>query len=237
MNTSKRINFNIIKIISLLLVFNVIIDVSDAQNINLNESLFLSTYEKNYWGFGNKSIEGVKKSLEYCYSQTKIESSNEISSFLPIKYYSEVSDSYSVQLFKITSCRLDKYPFYMIKYSYYSGIESDVLIRASGYIMNDMKLLFDFFQKKGVKKKNLIKIIEEWEEKDELFKELNLRCILKGVLRNSTSNHCFASSLYKFLTPGFDYYNCDVCDKKNINSVFSEVPYFGDLKIYGVFKN
>jgi len=191
--------------IKLDLILSYVVDLHDVQSLH--------------------SIENHTQSIAYIYEHTEFYSSNTISCMMPISTNDSSMNSYNLQLFKIVPNFSDKYALYMLKYEYYLGTYCKVWLRASGYVENDMNLLFDFFMKHGVKKKQLFNMIEEWEMKDEMFKELDLKCILNGYLKNNTSKECFNSSNRVFRN--ILCMNCVVYDK--VYSNFSRIPYSGTL--------
>lgn len=132
--------------------------------------------------------------------------------------------NYQIQLFKI----LDDNSFEQSRYLlYYSDVSSKVYLRVGGYVENDINLLFDYFQLNGKNKRELNRLITEWESLDKLFRELDLECLLNGYYKQSTKPDCFRSVFY--INVNESTIGTSLLSKEHLNSNFSRIPLNGFL--------
>lgn len=173
-----------------------------------------STYGKLTW---DRLVELLKNHHDYL----QVESSDNLNFVLP-NSRDTFKDFYTLQIFKINSENSRSVSRYLLKYVDFDG---EVWLRVSGYIENDMKLFFDFLREKGVKKKHLMKVVEEWRDSNSIFKEVDFSCLLDGYYNNRTTGDCFIAVAYVNLLDlsiGFD-----PLGENNINAIFSRVPLLG----------
>jgi hypothetical protein len=111
---------------------------------------------------------------------------------------------------------------------WYKDFRSEVWLRVAGYVETDINLLFDYLRNQKVNKKRLKAIIRDWNDSDDLFKDLNFNCLLKGYLRSKTSAECFLSVYYILLNDASIGY--DPLSENELKSVFSRIPLYGRFK-------
>lgn len=160
------------------------------------------------------------------YDYLKVESTS-IHEFFLSSSMDAIKSSYNLQLYKVKDENSRNKSRYLLKYK---DFYNHVWLRVGGYSENDLNLLFDYLQKRGVKKKKLKKLLEEWEIRDDMFKEVGLSCLLNGYYKKSTKSECYiAVSYIKLLDTSIGF---DPLDKNNINAKFSRVPLYGYFKKY-----
>lgn len=131
---------------------------------------------------------------------------------------------YTIQLYKITNCHPNYYimRFYQCD-TYKFSFTSELWIRISGFKECDLKVFFDALRKRGIKKKEIIEMVELWRSSDEMFSEIDWDCLLKGYFKDKTCFDCFISETNSFRTIRY------MEDKNNIYAVFSKKPLAGIL--------
>lgn len=129
---------------------------------------------------------------------------NKVTLYKPNGGYDSISTKYQIQLFKIKDDNSKKQHRYLI---WYKDFNNTVWLRVSGYVENDLNLLFDYLHKQKVSKKQLKIILREWNNIGGLFEEPDWNCLLDGYLKNKTTSECFLSVYYireNDLSIGFD---------------------------------
>lgn len=110
-------------------------------------------------------------------------------------------DKYAVQLFRVKQYPQTP-PYYIMRMdpcftSKFSNPDT-LWIRISGYQESDIKPFFDALRRQGMKKKDLVYMIEKWCESDSLFDEIDWQCIIEGYFKNNTHSNCYISNAYLF---------------------------------------
>ena len=105
-------------------------------------------------------------------------------------------EKYTIQLFKINKSSHSPI-YYTLKISscntYRFSFTGTLWIRLSGYRESDIKVFFDALRKQGVKKREIVEMVKQWCNSDEMFRELNWDCLLKGYFKNNTHFSCYIS--------------------------------------------
>ncbi|BDS09822.1 hypothetical protein [Aureispira anguillae] len=163
------------------------------------------------------------KTLENHYEYLKIEHTHSKKFILP-KNLDTIGTSYRLQLFKIKSFNSENQSRFLLQYTK-TSLRNNVWLRVDGYVENDLNLLFDHFIRQGTKKKDLKIILQEWEKSDELYKELDLFCKLKGYLNRKKELSCFKSAFYIGINDAT--IGASPLKENELNSPFSRVPLYG----------
>jgi hypothetical protein len=151
-----------------------------------------------------------------------IESTSKIKFIRPIATDS-ILGGYNLTLYKVSSHKNDLNFRYLISYSDFNN--KNVWLRAKGYVVNDMNLLFNHFKEHKKLNNTILKqMIKEWESSNELFKELELQCLLKGYIKNKTNSECFISISYS--TTVCNYTIGPSLTEDELFSIFSVSPVF-----------
>lgn len=139
----------------------------------------------------------------------------------PLKSY----EKYTIQLFKIRSSHTPAY--YILRLSscdtYKFSFPEELWIRISGYRESDLKVFFDALRKRGLKKKEIIDMVNQWRNADEMFCELDWDCLLKGYFKNITCYSCYVSGA------NIRYKACYLGEDNDIYAVFSKKTLAGTL--------
>jgi hypothetical protein len=219
-----RVSCRKIMVLTVLILLKSTIAYCQSDH-NVNEEtrafIFMSIEIDRPYGYNIVKWEDMLKVLKNHHDFLQIDTSSIFNFILP-KSLDSIADGYSLQLYKMVSVNSRKQSRYLLRYDGFEGI---IWLRVAGYVENDLKVFFDYLRKKGVKKKDLKKIVEEWEDSDFLFKEIDFKCLLKGYTRNQTSSDCFIAVSYvevNDLSIGFD-----PISENDIYGVFSRIPLIG----------
>lgn len=215
---------------ALLLGLILTANVCNAQDDKTKAFLFLSVFCEESDSYYEQSIDIVKDFYSQ-YDSFTYQCTKPID--MPIDTFSLGSllgyDKYTVQLFKIT---MDTFSpsYYMLrlfpcdnsKFSFYD----DLWIRICGYRESDLKVFFDELRKRGLKKKEISEMVDIWRSSDEMFREIDWNCLMKGYFKNDTRSSCYLSRA------NFWYNECFEGKKDGIYAVFSKRLLSGSLEGY-----
>lgn len=179
---------------ALLLIFSMRLTDCCAQHDNLKSFLFLSTfceYATIYPTMSSLFVDGFYQS----YDDFSYECTQPLD--VPVDTFSNTPEfwNYKIQLFRLK--KYHKPYYYLLKVNPCMSLHFDIgdtlWLRISGYQESDVKVFFDFLRKQGVKKRDIIDMVDEWKKADEMFREIDWDCILNGYFKNNTHCRCYLS--------------------------------------------
>jgi len=184
--------------------------------------LFTSVESDGYYASTmkfEKRINILKNHFDFM----KYENTTKIGFFKPNNQDSIIG-AYEIQLFKILDINSEKQSRYLL---WYKDFYSEVWLRASGYVENDMNLLFKYLIKEKISKKNIKKMISEWNNSDKMFLELDLNCLFKDYLKGKTITECSKTVFYIKINDSGTYKRIT---KNERYSTFSRFPLYGRFR-------
>lgn len=198
-----------------------------AQGKDIKAFLFLSIFCEE----SNSYLEGSAqrlKDIQKLYENFSYECTRPL--VIPVDTFSCDSlksyEKYTIQLFKIQ--RNTFIPSYYILRvtscdTYRFSFSEELWIRLSGYRESDIKVFFDALRKQGLKKREIVDMVNQWRKTDELFRELDWDCLLKGYFKNNTCSSCYISGANIYYKARFGRMEDD------IYADFSKRPLSGTL--------
>ena len=198
-----------------------------AQKDNLKPFLFLSVFCEESTIFPENSADIVKDFYKY-YNDFTYNCTEAL--IIPVDTFFLDSlrdyEKYVIRLFRIRRNTFSP-PYYVLKMNpcstYRFSIPDTLWIRISGYQKSDIKIFFDALRKQGMSKKDLLAMINNWCSSDEMFREIDWSCIMKGYYKNDTHSNCYLSRA--LLLRGAYYLDL----KEDYYAVFSKKPLAGTL--------
>jgi len=130
--------------------------------------------------------------------------------------------NYEIRIYKLPNINSEMQARWLIRYE---ELGSEIWIRASGYIVNDLKVFFDYLKRHRVCNRKIKQIIKEWCNSSSLFNELNWDCLFDGYRKNNVKADCFKSVFY--ISQNDSSYGFTPLTGKELNSVFSRTPLYG----------
>lgn len=209
--------------ITIFFVFRVSAQVDNTIEEKTRLFIFTSIESDGPRAFNGETWDNWMKLFENHYKYLNIESTGVLNFVIPFSTDS-IADSYSLELFKVLDNNSKNQSRYLFKYK---DFNNTVWLRVSGYIENDLNLLFDYLKRKKISKKQLNQIVNEWNSSNKIFEELNLQCLFKGYLNHNTSSECFRSVFY--IKKNDASYN-ELLKGIDLNSKFSRAP------LYDIFR-
>ncbi len=172
-------------------------NMSRAQYDNTKAFLFLSVFCEEANSYFEQSADFIKE-FHTWYDNFSYECTTPIE--IPVDTIWRDSlqsyEKYTIQLFKINKSSHSPI-YYTLKISscntYRFSFTGTLWIRLSGYRESDIKVFFDALRKQGVKKREIVEMVKQWCNSDEMFRELNWDCLLKGYFKNNTHFSCYIS--------------------------------------------
>jgi hypothetical protein len=191
--------------------------------IDQEEKMLIFTSVKTDGGYVyKKGIDEWNEKLKGNFNKLEIKKSKLLRFCLP-ESLDTIRTNYSIQLFEIFDFNSEQQSRFLLKFS---DLRNYVWLRVDGYVENDINLLFDYFLKQKIKKKDLKTIVKEWEGADKLFKELTLLCKVEGYLKGNSEFPCFKSVFYIKKNDSVIGIEGPL-EKKELNSKFSRIPLYG----------
>lgn len=217
-------------IIAMMLCMNQVFNTCVAQNDDIKSFLFLSVFcdWSDYW---INQASNIIEDFQNDYDKFSYECTRPLEIPVDTLYFDSLLsyEKYTIQLFKIQ--RNPKLPTYYILRvvgcdTYKFNFRDQLWIRISGYRESDLKVFFDALRQQGLKKRDLKFMIEQWCNSDEMFREIDWDCLLKGYFKNDTRSDCYISNsniVYKLQYLG---------EKDDIYATFSKKILAGCLYKY-----
>lgn len=183
--------------IALLLSISLLTNVCHAQKDNTKAFLFLSVFCDVYDSYYEQSADIVKE-FHILYEEFSYECTKPLE--ISVSKYPRDTlrpyEKYTIQLFKIKRGPITP-SYYILKLgpcdTYKFSFSETLWIRVSGYQESDLKVFFDSLTERGLRKKDIVGMVEKWRESDEMFCEIDWGCLLKGYFENNTHLGCYIS--------------------------------------------
>ena len=210
-----------------IIIMTLCINLCMAQNENMKAFLFLSVFceesDSNY-----EQSAQIINDIQDHYNKFSYKSTKPL--VIPVDTFSCDSlksyEKYTIQLFKIQRNTFIP-PYYILRVTscdtYRFSFSEELWIRLSGYRESDIKVFFDALRKQGLKKREIVDMVNQWRKTDELFRELDWDCLLKGYFKNNTCSSCYISGANIYYKARYGGREDD------IYAVFSEKPLAGSL--------
>lgn len=141
----------------------------------------------------HETIDEYTESLKKHFDAFEFTQSPKIVFYKPNMPYDSIAGKYQIQLFKVQCYNSEYQHLYLM---WYKDFRNKSWLRVGGYIENDLKLLFDYLRKQGMRKRHLKLMLNQWRASDPLFEELDWGCLFAGYLKNKTNTDCFLSVYY-----------------------------------------
>lgn len=218
MDIKKRLFISLISAVS-------IVNLCTAQDDNLKSFLYLSVFCQKLFSY--ETANEVVCGFDRRYSDFSFKCTKPIE--IPVSEFLNDSEKYTIQLFKIVTDTLSP-SYYILKFgpciTFRLSFKETLWIRISGYRESDIKVFFDALKKQGLSKKEIMSMVELWCKEDELFQEIDWKCIMHGYIKNNTHSDCFLSDANIW------YYLRYHGEEKDLYSIFSEKPLAGSITRY-----
>ena len=216
-----------IYIIAMMLCINQTINTCMAQDNSIKAFLFLSVFCEESDSYPEQTTQLIKDFQNY-YDTFSYECTRPLVVPVDTLFLDSLKnyERYTIQLFKI-----QRNPFIPTYYilritscdTYRFSFPEELWIRICGYRESDLKVFFDALRQQGLKKKELLYMIEQWCNLDEMFREIDWDCLVKGYNKKNTCSSCYISGAniyYKARYGG---------SEDDIYAVFSKKPLAGTL--------
>ena len=197
-----------------------------AQEDNTKAFLFLGIFCEESASYFDESSD-IVKAFHTIYDSFSYECTQPLRmpvGYLPLDTLWD-DEKYTIQLFKIT--RLHDLPHYIMKFSscqtYLFSFRQDLWIRIAGYKESDLKVFFDALRERGLKKKEILEMVDRWRNSDAMFREIDWDCLLKGYFKNDTHLRCYVST--EKIWYNMRYFG----EEDDIYATFSKKPLAGTL--------
>lgn len=181
--------------VTILLIIFLSINICNAQD-KTKAFLFLSVFCEESGFYYERSVDIVNV-FDSIYEKFSYECTKPIE--IPVSPNARDAlmdyEKYTIQLFKIRSIYNPAY--YVLRLSscdtYKFSFSEELWIRISGYRESDLKVFFDALNKRGLKKTEILEIVDLWRNSDEMFREIDWDCLMKGYFNNNTHSSCYVS--------------------------------------------
>ena len=218
-----------IKSIFIAVLLSIILSTNlcNAQEDKTKAFLFLSVFCEEANSYFEQSADFIKE-FHTWYDNFSYEYTNPAEIPVDTIWHDSLQsyEKYTIQLFKIKKSSHSPI-YYILKISscdtYRFSFPETLWIRLSGYRESDIKVFLDALRKQGLKKREIIEMVNQWCISDEMFREIDWDCLLKGYYKNNTHSDCFVSGAnirYKMRYWG---------QESDIYAIFSKKPLAGTL--------
>lgn len=181
----------------LIIVIMLYISPCMAQNDNIKSFLFLSIFCEESDSYYEQSGQTIID-FQHQYETFSYWSTNPLVIPVDTILCDSLKDheKYSIQLFKIQRNTFIP-PYYILRViscdTYRFSFPEELWIRICGYRESDLKVFFDALRKQGMKKRDIIDMVNQWRNSDEMFCELDWDCLMEGYFKNKTCYSCYIS--------------------------------------------